>query len=140
MGWLRRLFGTTRDSATKPAVPAAAGIDPPGETDMIADEEHQSPLDLVVELPITDALDLHPFRPSETADVLRDYLDAAIDKGLREVRVIHGRGIGTQREIVRKVLSRDPRVLAFADAPADRGGWGATVVELRSEDEPSSSG
>lgn len=99
------------------------------------EEEGEQVDDLVVDLPITDALDLHAFRPNETADVVRDYLEAAIEKGLREVRIIHGRGIGTQREIVRRVLSRDARVASFADAPADRGGWGATVVELRSDPE-----
>jgi dsDNA-specific endonuclease/ATPase MutS2 len=84
----------------------------------------------VVELPITDTLDLHSFPPAQVADVVRDYLDAAWEKGLYELRVVHGRGIGVQREIVRKVLERDPRVRAFSDAPAEAGGWGATLVTL----------
>src|SRR5512145_3309377 len=84
-----------------------------------------------VELPITDTLDLHTFLPREVADVVRDYLDAAWDKGLRELRIVHGRGIGVQREIVRKVLERDPRVASFHDAPPAAGGWGATLVRLR---------
>lgn len=84
-----------------------------------------------VELPITDVLDLHSFRPAEVSDVVRDYLDAAWEKGLRELRIIHGRGIGVQRQTVRTLLSRDPRVAGFGDAPAEAGGWGATWVRLR---------
>ncbi|HYX23839.1 MAG TPA: Smr/MutS family protein [Thermoanaerobaculia bacterium] len=84
-----------------------------------------------VELPITDVLDLHSFRPAEVADVVREYLDAAWAKGLRELRIIHGRGIGVQRQTVRTLLTRDPRVVDFGDAPAEAGGWGATWVRLR---------
>jgi dsDNA-specific endonuclease/ATPase MutS2 len=84
----------------------------------------------LVEVPITDTLDLHTFLPKEVADVVRDYLDAAWEKGLRELRIVHGRGIGVQREIVRKVLERDPRVRSFRDAPPEAGGWGATLVRL----------
>jgi len=84
-----------------------------------------------VELPITDVLDLHSFRPAEVADVVRDYLDAAYDKGLRKLRIIHGRGVGVQRRTVRVLLDRDPRVVAYGDAPAEAGGWGATWVEMR---------
>ena len=84
-----------------------------------------------VEVPISDVLDLHSFRPAEVAEVVGEYLDAAHAKGLRELRLIHGRGIGVQRERVRAVLARDPRVLAFGDAPPEAGGWGATWVRLR---------
>jgi dsDNA-specific endonuclease/ATPase MutS2 len=81
-------------------------------------------------LPVEDALDLHPFRPDETAAVVAEYLAAAAEKGFREVRLIHGRGIGVQRAIVRKALERSPYVVSFSDATPDRGGWGATVVVL----------
>ena len=81
-----------------------------------------------IEIEITDTFDLHFFRPSEIKDVVRDYVDAAYEKGLRELRLIHGRGIGVQREAVRKVLSRDERVVSISDAPG--GNWGATVVVL----------
>jgi dsDNA-specific endonuclease/ATPase MutS2 len=83
-----------------------------------------------VVLPIEDYLDLHPFRPREVREVVEAYLDAALEQGLTEVRLIHGRGIGVQREIVRKVLERHPRVLRFGDAPPERGGWGATLAVL----------
>jgi len=84
-----------------------------------------------VTLPIEDAIDLHAFAPRDVADVVGSYLEAALEAGFREVRIIHGRGIGAQRETVRAVLSRHPRVASFSDAPPDRGGWGATVVKLR---------
>lgn len=83
-----------------------------------------------VELPIEDSLDLHAFRPSEVAAAAEAYLDAAAERGLREVRLIHGRGIGQQRDAVRRVCRRHPRVISFYDAPAERGGWGATVAVL----------
>jgi DNA-nicking Smr family endonuclease len=85
----------------------------------------------LVELPITDVLDLHTFRPSDVKGVVSDWLDAAHEAGFRVVRVIHGKGIGVQREMVRKLLARDPRVEDFGDAPAEAGGWGATWVKLR---------
>jgi DNA-nicking Smr family endonuclease len=84
-----------------------------------------------VELPITDVLDLHSFLPREVAGVAGEYLEAAYAKGLRHLRIIHGRGTGVQRQIVRGLLGRDPRVEAFGDAPPEAGGWGATWVRLR---------
>jgi dsDNA-specific endonuclease/ATPase MutS2 len=84
-----------------------------------------------VVLPVEDALDLHPFRPNETASVVEEYVAAAAAKGFREVRLVHGRGIGVQREIVRKTLARLPEVASFGDAPPERGGWGATVAVLK---------
>lgn len=83
-----------------------------------------------VRIPIGDALDLHPFRPGETASVVAEYVAAAAAKGFREVRLIHGRGIGVQRAIVRRTLERSSLVTSFEDATPERGGWGATVVRL----------
>ena len=83
-----------------------------------------------IELPITDVLDLHSFPPREVPELVRDYLDAAWEAGFRRLRIIHGRGIGVQRQTVRKLLERDPRVVSIGDAPAGAGGWGATCVEL----------
>ena len=87
----------------------------------------------IVELDITDVLDLHSFPPAETAEVVESYLEAAIEQGIDSVRIIHGRGIGAQRRTIQTLLARHPRVLAFADAPAEAGGWGATVVTLEPE-------
>jgi DNA-nicking Smr family endonuclease len=84
-----------------------------------------------VSLPVEDAIDLHAFAPRDVKDVVASYLDAAHEAGFREVRIVHGRGIGVQREVVRSVLANHPRVASFADAPADRGGWGATLVVLK---------
>ena len=82
-------------------------------------------------LPIEDSLDLHTFAPRDIPDVVRDYLQECARCGLSEVRLIHGRGTGTQRAVVRSLLTDHPLVEAFADASPERGGWGATVVRLR---------
>ena len=105
--------------------------DPEDDLTDPADPTDPSDLFAPVELEITDVLDLHSFRPAEVPDVVRDYLDAAYEKGLRELRIIHGKGIGVQRKTVRTLLERDPRVEAFGDAPLEAGSWGATWVRLR---------
>lgn len=84
----------------------------------------------IVRLPIEDVIDLHGFRPDEVRDVVRAYLDAAHEAGLRRVRLIHGKGIGVQRDAVRRILAADARVTDFGDLPAEFGGWGATWAEL----------
>jgi len=83
-----------------------------------------------VVVPIEDSIDLHRFHPAEIADVVAGYLEAAREAGFREVRIIHGRGKGVQRHRVQRLLARDPRVERFSDAPADRGGRGATLAWL----------
>ena len=88
------------------------------------------PGDEPVRLPIESVLDLHSFLPKEVESVVQEYLSEAYQAGLREVRIVHGRGIGTQREIVRAVLARTAFVLDFADAPPEAGGWGATIARL----------
>lgn len=88
--------------------------------------------DAPVELTLTDVLDLHSFPPNEVADVVRSYLEVAEDRNWRQVRIIHGKGRGVQRQTVRRILERDPRVDSFTDAPGTAGGWGATLVTLRS--------
>ena len=83
-----------------------------------------------ISLEITDTLDLHSFRPQETADVLRSYLDEVHRLGIRSIRIIHGKGIGAQRKMVRTILSRDPRVVEISEPPENAGGWGATYASL----------
>lgn len=82
------------------------------------------------EMEITDVLDLHSFPPREIKDLVQEYLEVAYQRGLRNLRIIHGRGIGVQRKTVRRILERHPRVQAYGDAPAEAGGWGATWVEM----------
>jgi len=82
-------------------------------------------------IPIEDSIDLHTFAPKEAVSVVADYLEEAARLGFSEVRIVHGRGTGVQRRAVRAALSRHPLVDAFADAPPQAGGWGATVVRLR---------
>jgi dsDNA-specific endonuclease/ATPase MutS2 len=83
-----------------------------------------------VRLPIEDVFDLHTVPAKEVAGVVEEYLIEARQAGLKALRIIHGRGIGVQREIVRSVLARTTFVAAFGDAPAEAGGWGATIVTL----------
>jgi dsDNA-specific endonuclease/ATPase MutS2 len=85
--------------------------------------------DAPVEIPIEEALDLHPFQPSEILDVAREYLQAARERGFREVRLIHGRGRGVQRANVQALLRTLPFVVGFRDDAS----LGATVVVLSDE-------
>ena len=87
--------------------------------------------DAPFEVPIEDALDLHPFQPREIRDVAAEYLIAAREKGFREVRLIHGRGRGVQRSIIRSLLESLEFVESYGDADAGGGGWGATIVRFR---------
>ena len=96
----------------------------------MSDDEEEEAIPEFFEIPIEETLDLHRFRPAEIADVVDAYVEAAWEKGLRELRIIHGRGVGVQRHRVHRVLARHPRVERFAEAPADRGGWGATLAWL----------
>jgi len=84
-----------------------------------------------VNLPIEDSLDLHAFAPRDVRPVVEEYLKEAASRGFREVRLIHGRGIGVQRASVQGLLAGHPLVERFFDAPPERGGWGATVVVLK---------
>ncbi len=84
-----------------------------------------------IRIPITDVFDLHSVPPRDVRAVVEEYLIEAHRMGYRALRIIHGRGIGAQRETVRSVLSRTPFVAEFRDAPAAAGGWGATIVTLR---------
>jgi len=91
-------------------------------------DDEQEPEEVV--LPIEDHIDLHSFAPRDVRSVVEAYLEAAGAAGFREVRLIHGRGIGVQRESVRVLLSRHPAVVAYRDDDSMRGGRGATLVTL----------
>ncbi|MBZ5576484.1 MAG: Smr/MutS family protein [Acidobacteriia bacterium] len=84
-----------------------------------------------IRIPITDVFDLHTVPPKDVQGVVEEYLREAHRMGLKALRIIHGRGVGVQREMVRGILTRTDFVADFHDAPAEAGGWGATVVTLR---------
>ena len=86
-----------------------------------------------IRIPVTDVIDLHTVAPRDIEAVVEEYLEEARRLGFHALRIIHGRGIGVQRETVRRVLARTAFVESFADAPPEAGGWGATVVTLRRE-------
>ncbi len=86
--------------------------------------------DAPVVIPITDVFDLHSVPPRDAEPIVEAYLEEALALGFRHIRIVHGRGIGVQRAMVRSVLDRTPFVEAYADAPMDAGGWGATIVTL----------
>ena len=84
-----------------------------------------------IRIPITDVFDLHSVPPRDVKLIVEEYLEEARKLGFRALRIIHGRGAGVQREIVRSILSKTDFVESFRDAPAEAGGWGATIVTLR---------
>jgi dsDNA-specific endonuclease/ATPase MutS2 len=86
-----------------------------------------------VEIEITDVFDLHTIPPRDVKAVVEEYLRLARAKGLPVVRIIHGKGIGVQRETVRSILARTPFVAAWTDAPPEAGGLGATIVTFKKD-------
>ncbi len=90
------------------------------------------PDDAPVALPITGELDLHTFRPQDLGELIPAYLDACAERGIREVRIVHGKGTGTLRTTVQALLRRSPRVASFRSGDETSGSWGATLVTLRS--------
>jgi len=95
------------------------------------EEDPPEDFDQPVVLPIEDSIDLHTFSPKEIKDVVEEYLYQCSERGFPQVRIIHGKGIGVQREIVRSILAKSPYVLSFSDAGPEAGGWGATIVFLK---------
>ncbi len=86
--------------------------------------------DDIIELPIDGVIDLHTFSPKDAADVVEEYINACAEKGIYEVRIIHGKGKGVLRGIVHLTLEKHPLVSGFTLDPGDSG-WGATVVYLK---------
>ncbi len=84
-----------------------------------------------VELPIDGVLDLHAFSPREVGELIPDYLSACMQKGIYQVRIIHGKGKGILRSRVHSILRKQREVESFSLAGEDAGGWGATIVHLR---------
>ena len=88
-------------------------------------------LDKPVSIPVDGILDLHTFRPGETADLVEEYLHVCLEKRIKQVRIIHGKGKGVQRKIVHSLLERLEFVSSFQTADETEGGWGATIVTLK---------
>ncbi|HSS20604.1 MAG TPA: Smr/MutS family protein [Pyrinomonadaceae bacterium] len=86
-----------------------------------------------VTVPITDVFDLHTIPPRDVKVVVEEYLHEARKAGFRTVRIIHGKGKGVQKEMVRKILERTTWVVSWTDAPPEAGGLGATLVWLKPE-------
>ena len=84
-----------------------------------------------VEYPIDGTLDLHQFAPNETKEAVLAYIDECLARGILAIRIVHGKGIGVQREIVHSVLRTHPHVMSFRHESGSGSSWGATVVELR---------
>ena len=99
-------------------------------TEEVEDTDEPDPTE-PFKIEVEDSIDLHSFPPRDVPDVVDAYLEEAVEKGFTEVRLIHGRGIGVQRDRVQKLLASHPLVSGFHDAPPERGGWGATIAYLK---------
>lgn len=100
------------------------------QTNETENDDDLNPFPEPVEIEITDVFDLHTIPPRDVKHVIEEYLREAHLKGFPVVRIIHGKGVGVQREIVRAILARTSFVLDWTDAPPDAGGLGATIVRL----------
>lgn len=121
---IKKLFSFPAGTQAKPSVRSLEA-----DTDEFADPFN--PFPEPVDIQITDVFDLHTVPPREVKLVVEEYLSEAARMGMRSVRIIHGKGIGVQREMVRSILARAPFVLEWTDAPPEAGGLGATIVRLK---------
>ena len=97
--------------------------------------ESENPFPEPVVIEITDVFDLHTIPPREVKAVVEEYLSEAHRKGFPVIRIIHGKGIGVQRETVRAVLARTDFVVDWTDAPPEAGGLGATIVRFKKSED-----
>lgn len=140
LDWLKTLFAARREADraansldVEPGAAAGAVIDEDaeGEGEVDLDDPFPEP----VRLEITDVFDLHTIAPRDVERVVHEYLAEARRAGFRSVRIIHGKGQGVQRRLVRGILARTPFVRDWTDAPPHSGGWGATVAHLSIEED-----
>jgi dsDNA-specific endonuclease/ATPase MutS2 len=131
--WIHRHFGGPW-RATQAARPETADITDDAESDPF------DPFPEPVRVEISDVFDLHAIAPRDCKRVVEEYLREAHRKGFRSVRIIHGKGAGVQREMVRSILGRTPFVQTWTDAPPEAGGWGATIAHLSPGEEAGDAG
>jgi DNA-nicking Smr family endonuclease len=98
---------------------------------LVLDPMDEADDDIPIDVPIDGTLDLHTFQPRDVKELVPDYLAECRERGILEVRIIHGKGTGALRRTVHAILSRLPEVASFGLALEDAGGWGATLVTLR---------
>jgi dsDNA-specific endonuclease/ATPase MutS2 len=122
--WLSQWLNP-RSEADPEAAPA-----PEADADEDSEVDPFDPFPEPVSIEIRDIIDLHSIPPRDVRRVVEEYLLEARRKGFRSVRIIHGKGVGVQREIVRSILATTPFVEHYADAPPEAGGWGATIARL----------
>ena len=91
----------------------------------------ESSSDEPIEYPVDGTLDLHLFPPPQVREVVKEYIQACLERDITELRIIHGKGKGVQRRIVHSLLDSHPSVVAYRHEGGSGGGWGATVVDLR---------
>jgi dsDNA-specific endonuclease/ATPase MutS2 len=127
--WLKRW----RARRLQPFEDEGAEAQPAREDEAWIDPFNPFPEPVVVE--ITDVIDLHTINPRDVKRVVEEYLQEARRAGFRSVRIIHGKGKGLQRDLVRSILDRTPFVKDWMDAPPDAGGWGATIAHLSLEED-----
>jgi dsDNA-specific endonuclease/ATPase MutS2 len=127
--WLKRWWaGAAQPDAEEGGRSRAASED---ETEV----DPYNPFPEPVRIEIMDIIDLHTINPREVRKVVEEYLGEAHRAGFRSVRIIHGKGKGLQRDLVRSILNRTPFVTDWMDAPPDAGGWGATIAHLSPEED-----
>ncbi len=123
--WLKELLAARPSHDSQPR-------DLPAEGKVQSDEiDPFDPFPIPVQLEITDVFDLHTIAPRDVQRAVVAYLEEAQRAGFRSVRLIHGKGKGVQRELVRSILARTPFIAGFTDAPPQAGGWGATVAHFK---------
>ena len=128
IAWLRRHFKVKPQDEREAA---SARQDSADESEV----DPFNPFPEAVTIEIRDVFDLHSIAPRDVKRVVEEYLLEARAKGFRSVRIIHGKGVGVQREIVRSILARTPFVQSWTDAPPEAGGWGASVAHLKLEED-----
>lgn len=135
--WLDRKRRSLRRTAQSAPTDDRGDVSQALNTEAVDESEIDldNPFPEPIRLEITDVFDLHTIAPRDVERVVHEYLAEAQRAGFLSVRIIHGKGQGVQRRLVHSILSRTPFVREWTDAPPQSGGWGATVVHLKREED-----